>query len=397
MESTERTAPRTRKAPAQRSRSTKKQAPKGNSGTSVWKRIVGFTLTTLSVLIAAALVVTGYAGNISPLQHGGLWGVIALGFPLVLLSATVMLVVDILFYWRSAIVLVLGMIAAAGPILTYFPVNIGTPSMPAGAEKLSVLTYNVLNLEPQNGDTISPNPMLQYILVQNADVVCLQEAEPLTPNERLGITRAQVDSLHARYPYIIFGGKGTQAVLSKYPTKVIHLDVNENTMASGDLQAVRITMPSGQLVSVFNVHLFSFALTTTDRELYRNLTDLKKENIREVKDQLWDKLTAASVGRAREVQQIMRWLRQYGGPDVVLCGDFNDVQGCYAIRTLADAGFRDTYPEVGFGPMITYNANRFWFCIDHVLYRGHLKPLSLEKGGLKASDHYPLVAEFAVE
>lgn len=374
----------------------KKAHPSKPAKVPVWKRIVRFTLTFVSVLVATALVVTGYAGNVSPLQSGGLWGVLPLGFPLVLLTAVLMLVLDLCFYWRSAIVLVLGLIASWGPVLTFFPVNIGTPSAPEGSEKLTVLTYNVLNLEPQSGDTITPNPMLQFVLAHNADVVCLQEAEPLTPDKRLGITSAQVDSLHARYPYIIYGGKGSQAILSKYPAKVVHLDVNENTFASGDLQAVRITMPSGRLVTVFNVHLFSFALTTTDRELYRNLTDLKRENIREVKDQLWDKLTAASVGRAREVQQLMRWLRQYGGPDVIVCGDFNDVSDCYAIRTLGDAGFRDTYPEVGFGPMVTYNANRFWFCIDHLLYRGHIKPLDLTKGSIKASDHYPLIATFAV-
>lgn len=384
------------KTPRTKKNQASKSSPKSAAKAPVWKRIVHFTLTFVSVIVAAALVITGYAGNVSPLQSGGLWGVLPLGFPLVLLAAVLILILDLCFYWRSAIVLILGIIGSCGPILTYFPVNIVTPTAPEGSEKLTVLTYNVLNLDPQSGDTVTPNPMLQFVLAHNADVVCLQEAEPLTPNKRLGITSAQVDSLHARYPYIIYGGKGTQAILSKYPAKVVHLDVNENTFASGDLQAVRITMPSGRLVSVFNVHLFSFALTTTDRELYRNLTDLKHENMREVKDQLWDKLTAASEGRAREVQQLMRWLRQYGGPDVIVCGDFNDVSGCYAIRTLGDAGFRDTYPEVGFGPMVTYNANRFWFCIDHLLYRGHIKPLDLTKGSTKASDHYPLIATFAV-
>ena len=342
------------------------------------------------------MLLTGYAGYVSPLQHGGLWGMFPLAFPLALLSATIMLVLDILFYRKALFVVVIGMICGLGPILTYFPMNIFSPTAPADCMRLKLLTYNVCNLQGQNGDTISPNPMLEYVMEQDADVVCLQEAVPLVPNRGLGVTSEQIEQLHKKYPYIIIGGCGSQAILSKYKTDVIHLDVNKNTFGGGDLAAFRLTLPNGRLIAVFNVHLFSFALNREDRELYRNLTDLKKEDLHEVKNQLWDKLDAASVGRAREVQQMMRWLRQYGGPDVILCGDFNDVADCYAIRTLADTGFKSVYPEIGFGPMITYNSNRFYFCIDHVLYRGCFKPLSINKGRLKASDHYPLTVEFAV-
>jgi len=380
------------------------QAVKSNKSTAtntpkkvnMWTRALRCVVMLLSVSVVITLTVSGYAGNVSPLQHGGMWGIFPLAFPLALLAAVLMLIVDILVYRRAALIVLVGLLAAGGPILSFFPLNISSPKAPEGAERFKILTYNVLNLQPQNGDTITPNPMLQYVIASDADIVCLQEAVPIVPKASLGITREQADMLHSRYPYIIIGGAGSQAILSKYPTEVIHLDVNKNTFPSGDLAAFRLTLPSGKLISVFNVHLHSFSLTETDRELYRNLTDLKKENIHEVKNQLWNKLSDAAVGRAREVQQMMRWLRQYGGPDVIVCGDFNDVADCYAIRTLADTGFRSVYPAIGFGPMITYNANRFYFCIDHVLYRGSLQALNISKGRLRASDHYPLTVEFAV-
>lgn len=44
--------------------------------------------------------------------------------------------------------------------------------------------------------------------------------------------------------------------------------------------------------------------------------------------------------------------------------------------------------------MITYNKHLFWFHIDQILYRGAIRPLSVKKGSLKSSDHYPLTAEF---
>jgi len=38
-----------------------------------------------------------------------------------------------------------------------------------------------------------------------------------------------------------------------------------------------------------------------------------------------------------------------------------------------------------------------YFGIDHILYRGDLHPLSMHRGGLRSSDHYPLIATFYVD
>lgn len=44
-----------------------------------------------------------------------------------------------------------------------------------------------------------------YILSQNADIVCTQEAAALAPSQRDAAVQQRVDSLRSRYPYIIFG------------------------------------------------------------------------------------------------------------------------------------------------------------------------------------------------
>ena len=36
----------------------------------------------------------------------------------------------------------------------------------------------------------------------------------------------------------------------------------------------------------------------------------------------------------------------------------------------------------------------FYFHIDQILYKGDLKALSVRKGKIKTSDHYPLLSEF---
>lgn len=361
-----------------------------------WLRAAGIVLTVASVLVVMALAVTGYAGCVSPLKHGGVWGILPLCFPAVLLAAVVLLVVQCFFNRKGAVVVLAGMVCCAGPILSYSPLHLTRGKAQAGEDTFTLLTYNVFKFSPRDTAGISRNPALDYILEQDADIVCLQEAWTFTVSESKLFTREQLDTLHARYPHVMISGD-TQGVLSRFPLEAIHLDANNANFRGGDIGAYRITLPSGRLVSVFNVHLNSIGLDASDKQLYKNITDLHREPLGEVRSQLLAKLGAAAEGRARQAQQLLRWIRLYGGPDAIVCGDFNDVPGCYTIRALEDAGFRDVYPRVGLGPLITYNDDRFYFCIDHVLSRGDLRPLSLTKGRLKTSDHYPLTVTFAVE
>ena len=80
--------------------------------------------------------------------------------------------------------------------------------------------------------------------------------------------------------------------------------------------------------------------------------------------------------------------------NLIVCGDMNDVSTSYVYRTICGEDLRDAWADTGFGPTYTFNANHLYVKIDHILYRGNLKPLSCSrvKGG--ESDHYPVVAVF---
>jgi endonuclease/exonuclease/phosphatase (EEP) superfamily protein YafD len=58
---------------------------------------------------------------------------------------------------------------------------------------------------------------------------------------------------------------------------------------------------------------------------------------------------------------------------------------------------KQVYTEVCTGPDITFYANRFYFRIDHVLYRGALSPVRQERGKVKYSDHYPVLTRFLLD
>lgn len=375
-----------------------KGAKKKRKRRSPAMRLLRAIMLTLSIVAALSLPATGYAGMLSPLKHGGFYGILPMLFPACMLAAAILLLLQLLWHWRGVIIIAAGFAVTAAPAWQVCPLNIhfGQPKIAENQGTFSLLTYNVFNFDELRDSTdTKPNRALTYILKRNADVVCLQEAATLHVNKHLFITTEQMSELHNAYPYIITGGN--QVILSKFPVQPIHIAITKEDFDDADLTAYRLTLPGGKLLTLFNVHLQSFCLTADDRHLYTGLTQLKPTKVDDVRQQLITKLKYANVERARQTQALLRFVRHYGGPDVLICGDFNDVPTSYALRSLEDAGFNSVYSKVGFGPMITYYRDRFKFCIDHVLYRGDMKPLSLKRATLRASDHYPVYVRIQYE
>lgn len=369
---------------------------------SAWRRFLSIMLWAFTAISALGLIAGSFGGNINPATVKGICLMVMTlpGWILLLLIATVL---DIIWCRKAIILSILTFIACAAAIWEYCPLNVSRPSIADYEQdpKFTFLTYNVANLNDMTdtypGDT---NPIISYILKTGADVVNLQECLLLSVHGRLHITQEQIDSLHQAYPYIIMYGY-SNALLSKYPAESIHLGgINK---PGNEIAAFRLNI-EGTQVTLFDVHLQSYDLTVEDKALYHDITDLKdpegaksiKSSVKEVKSQLLSKIQAAAVQRANDCERLCRYIEHYGGPNVIIAGDFNDVPGCYSLRRLADFKFRQVYPELGFGPMITFNRDRFYFRIDHILYRGDLKPLRLARGSVKWSDHYPLHATFAI-
>lgn len=102
--------------------------------------------------------------------------------------------------------------------------------------------------------------------------------------------------------------------------------------------------------------------------------------------------------REAQIRYLQKYLQRYGGKNVLVCGDFNDAVNCYGLYLLEhESHMHQAYADVGLGPMITYNANDLYFRIDHILYRGDMRPYSMSRGSIKASDHYPVTARFFFE
>lgn len=365
-----------------------------------WVRAFRGLLLALDILALLLLCASAYNGYISPEKYGGYWGLLGLAFPIILAATGLLLLLQLLVWRLGALIPLLALIICGGPILNYCPLHIFNPKPAPGARTFKLMTYNILSfkeLHPEQNLDSPRNRTMNTIIESGADIVCLQETEIFGPYGDNKIHAEDMSLLNKIYPHIIRTGYYI-VLLSKYPVEAIHLDVSRRDLGC-DLGAYRVDLGDRQ-ITIFNAHLQSLGLTSHDLNIYRDLTHGKTREIseiREVKSSLLSKVAAANVSRARQADKLARYIEHYGGPNVIVCGDFNDVANCYTIRRLADLRMREVYPEVGFGPIITYNARRLYFGIDHVLWRGDMRPLNLVKGTIPSSDHFPLTVEFELQ
>lgn len=351
-------------------------------------------IVALNVLLSALTILAAYGGMFDTARMQ-IPAIIAMTFPAFLILQVVSLAINILWFKRMALVNVATLAICWPSIATYCPIRLSdNRSADADAPTFSLMTYNVLNLNEYRtpATDFGYNRTLNYILKADPDIVALQECADISAGA--SITKSQVDSICKRYPYRSMGENG-QSLLSKYPFKKLPIDIDDNS--SFNVKAYQLTIDTLE-VTLLNVHLQSIGLTDSDKELYRQLTKGKtrRDELDEIKTGLLDKLSAAFIARAGQAAIVRNALDSIKGP-VILCGDFNDIPGCYAQRTIMGDDMHDAFREAGKGPAITYHANRLYFRIDHILYRGPLEPLKVSRPKFPSSDHYPLIATFAIE
>lgn len=361
-------------------------------------RILRLLGILLSIVAAVALIATAYAGKVNPQEHHNV-AVIGLAFPFVLYASLALTVIWlILRQWTSIIVLVVAMIASAGPILTLSPLNFNSGLNEDDSDRaFTLLTFNAMHFLDFPMDTfliVYPNRTAQFIIDVDADVVCLQEFMPKYQLRSSEAAKKCLDDFRQQYPYISVD-KGDQdlVVLSKYPITRVPLKSSKERPSS-------FTQPfdldiNGHKLRIYNCHLQSIGLTKTKIELEDNIPHLKDgDNATLSNDTIVSRLSLAFCSRANHARWIRNELNSLQIDNVVVCGDFNDTPGSFSYRTIMGNDMNDAYRQCAFGPTITYHGNRYYFRIDHVLYRGNLHAVDISRPNIDCSDHYPLLTTF---
>lgn len=350
-----------------------------------------------NILIGLLTIASAYGGIVDP-NRTAIPALLAMFFPVLLVVTLILIAVNCIWWRRRALIGAATLLICTGPILTFCPLNFFRPSEASIAERgdrvLKVMTFNVLGFQDFSGnpaDSASLNPTIKFILDNDPDIAVCQEATPLFGEFFKPLVSADTLALADRYPYLYTSRRG-MALLSKYPFERVEVPVDDENAYDVCRYDVNV---DGSRIHIFNVHLQSIGLTGEDKAVYRNMThgDAPGGGIGELRRGIFRKLGAAFRDRALQAHEIRRALDKTDG-NIILAGDFNDIPGCYASRVIEGADLTDAYRHAGLGPAITYHADRLFFRIDQIFYRGDIDALRTDALSCPWSDHYPLVVYF---
>lgn len=348
----------------------------------------------LSLILYALTILAAYGGRFDT-EIFSFPAIMVLGLPYLAIAT---LIVTIAWFAFGRIFAgglgVIAIIVSWGPISSVIPLN-GSKEATPGAQTFTVMSYNLIHCWDLEGKSKDRNRTVDYIINSNADIVCAQELMSVDSVEIPLLPKEQIEELHKAYPYWAGDPSLDMKVFSKYPV-VYEKGYN---YIDGSFNPKRYTFYkvniNGHKLTLITMHLSSFNLSAEDRKVVTEINSVEgaKKSLSKLRGDIREKLVRGFKWRKKDVQILRTTLDRMKGATII-CGDFNDVPESYAYRLLKGEDLKDAYVETGFGPMVTYNRHAFWFHLDQMFYRGPLKALSLEKGDIKTSDHYPIIGEF---
>lgn len=353
----------------------------------ILKKLTRRMVLTANIIVILVMLLSAYSDYIDPREHI-LLSNMGLVFPVLLAVNAAFLVFWLVMFRRYALCTLLGFLLCLGSIRTYMPVNL--PSKPP-KDAIKILSYNVYMFAPWNLAPGEPNPIVEYILKSDADIICLQESAYDIPG------RERIDSaFSALYQYRDTAMKSASTndmltLYSRFP--IVHRE-RVNYSSRGNLSEAYVLDINGEHVLLINNHFESNALSNDDKDKFKSMVKgtLSRDDSKRESKNLLGKLGAASQRRAPQVDAVAKIVRKYQaqGMSVILCGDFNDNPISYTRRQMANM-LNDCYVATGNGPGWSYHKSGMYVRIDNILCSDDWKPYGAKVDrSVNASDHYPI-------
>lgn len=355
-------------------------------------------LLLVNAFVGGLLILSAYSPYlINPVAHP-MQSCIGLAFPIFLI-----LNVGFLLFWIFVRVkfvclpLFIGLVCFP-QIRVYVPYNKEVDLSKLSSKSIKLLSYNSMAFGAgKKADGI--NNVLEYLRQSEADIICIQEYAELQGRNR--VNKKDIDRSLKAYPYRkvhVIGGKGSMnrlACFSKFPIlSSRRLDYKSDYNGS---VLYHIKVGADTLVLINN-HLESNKLTRKDREVYSDMIQTpSRETLQAGTRLLLHKLAEATAIRARQADFIAAVVEETKNRFVVVCGDFNDSPISYTHRVISNH-LKDAFVESGSGLGISYNQNRFYFRIDHILTSDNIRTYNCRVDrSVKDSDHYPIFCWLSFE
>lgn len=255
---------------------------------------------------------------------------------------------------------------------------------------ITILTWNTARM----GDFKKPekNEVLQYLLSQEADVICLQEVDVYKDETYLTLPDVK-KTLSRKYPYSyidfsVYNKRhqyGTM-VWAKYPLinkQSIHYETHGNLSNRCDMVVGKDTF------RLINNHLESYKFTAEDLKEIESFRDYKgiRATIKRLKAK-WDRALPLRNNQA----QVVRKEIEASPYPVIVVGDFNSPAFSYAYQHISE-GLHDAWNTVHpwrWGA--TCEKKGIGLRIDYILCSDPLQPVACSVQQTTGSDHRPVVA-----
>lgn len=349
-------------------------------------RTLIWIVAACNVLVVMGMLVCAYSDHLNPESYPVL-SISGLFFPIILVVNILFLILWSLFYWKGLLIPILGLIACFPAIRLYYPIN-AKNEIPDGSIK--VMSYNVLMFAPWELEKGTPNPIVEFIMDSDADIVCLQEANP---SEAGG--EALERKFKARYPYYDVtkkAGGESLTICSKFPI------LSKDTMdicSTGNMSVAYVLDINGDKTLVINNHLETVGLSFEEKDDFEKMVnrEMAEYEAKAASRSLIRKLTEANKRRASQADVIAQVIAEYRakGYSVMVFGDFNDTPLSYTFRTIGK-GLTDAFSSSGRGLGYTYQKNGMNVRIDHILCSDDWTPYGAQVNKeIYNSDHFPVI------
>ena len=265
-------------------------------------------------------------------------------------------------------------------------------------QTVKVLSYNIQNFFKLNlsstkyvSNLDNQKKITDFIVAQNADIVCLQElfydrGEIRKFASKFGQKFSCTNFYYRNYYQNKKNKLDAIAIFTK------HQIIDEGFMDYEDKTIGIYTdlIINDDTVRLYNLHLASIHFRKEDYDFISDLTtNTEQQEIKENTLKVISKMGAAYAKRGYQVDNVKRHIKRSPFP-VIICGDFNDTPSSYTYRNLAQ-GREDAFVQSGKGFGITYAGENFpAFRIDYILYDNLYQSRNFIRHKISLSDHYPV-------
>jgi len=367
----------------------------------IGRNIIKFIFLSLNLFAVGLMIISNLASGISP-EKMLLPAYLSLILPFTITLNVFFVIFWLIFRKWFLLLSLVTLILSYDTCRNVFPINLNAKEKTEVADSLTftLLSYNThANALMIKHKPNKPNPVIQYMLDQDPDILCIQEFSVRDTKEHL--TEKDFLKIFSKYPYrfisyIVETGWSSYgvAVFSKFPLKngkVLDLNSPQNTSIHVDVDF------NGKFFRLYNCHLETNKLTESDVNMANRLRyELDAELIKGTTIHLSKKLGAAYPIRAQQADILAKSIELSPYP-VLVAGDFNDVPSSYAYTKIR-GDLKDAFVERGNGLGWTYNASVFKFRIDHIFYDPVFKLLDFKLDNkARHSDHFPLMCKLKFE